>query len=82
MEAADFEFMTDCLTRDMLSILVEEREMTIAMAFETLYNSDTYQMMLNPASGLYFQSPRYVLAYLDKELTQGKLGSASFSDIQ
>lgn len=50
--------------------------MTIATTFETLYNSDTYQKMLNLASGIYFQSPRYVLSYLDKEQTQGKLESA------
>lgn len=50
--------------------------MTIATAFETLYNSDTYQKMLNPAFGLYFQSPRYMLSYLDKEQTQAKLESA------
>ncbi len=75
METADVEFMTNCLTRDILSILVEERGMPITVAFEILYNSDTYQKMLNPASGLYFQSPRYVLSYLDKELTLGKLES-------
>ena len=75
METADIEFMTNCLTRYILSILVEERGMAITEAFEILYNSDTYQKMLNPASGLYFQSPRYVLSYLDKELTLGKLES-------
>lgn len=75
METADVEFMTNCLTRDILSILVEERGMAITVAFEILYNSDTYQKLLNPASGLYFQSPRYVLSYLDKELTLGKLES-------
>lgn len=74
MNKIDFEFMTNCLTRDVLDILVEERDMSLLAAFDTLYNSDTYEKLMNPASGLYFQSPRYVLSYLDKELTQGKLG--------
>lgn len=74
MDKIDFEFMTNCLTRDVLDILVEERGMNLSTAFDTLYNSETYEKMMNPAFGLYFQSPRYVLSYLDKELTQGKLG--------
>lgn len=74
MDKIDFEFMTNCLTRDVLDILVEERGMNLSIAFDTLYNSETYEKLMNPASGLYFQSPRYVLSYLDKELTQGKLG--------
>lgn len=74
MNKIDFEFMTNCLTRDVLDILVEERDMSLSAAFDTLYNSETYEKLMNPASGLYFQSPRYVLSYLDKELTQGKLG--------
>lgn len=45
--------------------------MVITVAFEILYNSDTYQKLLNPTSDLYFQSPRHVLFYLDKEFTQG-----------
>ena len=61
---------------DILSTLVEERGMVITVAFEILYNSDTYQKLLNPTSDLYFQSPRHVLFYLDKEFTQGKLESA------
>ena len=50
--------------------------MVITVAFEILYNSDTYQKLLNPTSDLYFQSPRHVLFDLDKEFTQGKLESA------
>lgn len=75
MDKIDFEFMTNCLTRDILDILVEERDMSLSVAFDTLYNSETYEKLMNPASGLYFQSSRYVLSYLDQELTQGKLGS-------
>jgi hypothetical protein len=60
----DFEFMKEVLIREMLTILVEEYHMTISEAFEKLYTSDLLQKIENPKSGLFFQSPRYVLSDL------------------
>lgn len=64
----DFEYMKNCLTRDILTILVEERGKDISQAFDMFYNSDTFQKLETPRSGLYFQSPRFVLSYLDSEI--------------
>ena len=63
----DFEYMKNCLTRDILDILVEERGLDLSQAFDLLYNSALFQKLETPKSGLYFQSPRYVLSYLDSE---------------
>lgn len=63
----DFEYMKECVIRDILAILVEERGKTIAQAFEILYSSQTLKKLESPDTGLYFQSPRYVLSYLDAE---------------
>lgn len=63
----DFEYMKEGLVRDMLTILVEERGMSLPDAFSRLYDSDTFHKMSMPSTGLYFQSPRYVLSYLDTE---------------
>lgn len=63
----DFEYMKESLVRDILTILVEERGLSIADAFARLYNSDTFSKISKPETGLYFQSPRYVLSYLDAE---------------
>lgn len=63
----DFEYMKNCLTRDILGILVEERGLDLSQAFDLLYNSALFQKLETPQSGLYFQSPRYVLSYLDSE---------------
>lgn len=64
---ADFEYMKNCLTRDILAILVEERGKDISQAFDAFYKSDTFQKLETPESGLFFQSPRYVLSYFDSE---------------
>lgn len=63
----DFEYMKNCLISDIIAILVEERGKDISQAFDMLYNSDTLQKLETPRSGLFFQSPRYVLSYLDSE---------------
>ena len=68
----DFEYMKNCLIRDILAILVEERGKDISQAFDMLYNSDTFQKLGTPKSGLFFQSPRYVLSYLDAETNEAK----------
>jgi len=63
----DFEYMKECAIRDILIILVEERGLSIQQAFNKLYNSKTFQKLESPKSGLFFQSPRYILSYLDSE---------------
>lgn len=63
----DFEYMKEGLVREILTILVEERGMSLADAFARLYKSETFSKMSAPETGLYFQSPRYVLSYLDAE---------------
>lgn len=70
----DIEFMMDYVTKNMLDILVNERGMSVEEAFDILFNSELFEKLSDPASGLYFQNPRYVLSYLDKELKTGKLG--------
>ena len=37
------------------------------------YNSDTFERLSNPATGLYYQSPGYVYDYLRNELATGKM---------
>ena len=61
---SDFEFMIECLSRDIIAILVEEKGMSLPNAFDLFYNSDTYSKLSDPNTGLFFQSPRYVLSYL------------------
>ena len=64
--------MQEDMTADMLSILMEDRNMPMQDAMLLFYNSDTYARLLDAESGLYYQSPGYVLDCLDNELTTGR----------
>lgn len=61
-------FMVEEITKEIIMILMEERGMTMAEAMRSLYKSDTYSKLINPASGLFSQSTAYVYEFLKEEL--------------
>ena len=69
----DFDYMLEGMTRDLTVLLMERRRMPMTDALDTLYNSETYEKLSDPRSGLYFQSPGYVYDFLDKEIEYGKM---------
>ena len=69
----DFDFMLEGMTRDLAVMLMERRKMPVTDALDTLYNSETYEKLSDPRSGLYFQAPGYVYDFLDKEIEYGRM---------
>ena len=67
----DFDYMLEGMTRDLAVMLMERRKMPMTDALDTLYNSETYEKLSDPRSGLYFQAPGYVYDFLDKEIEYG-----------
>ena len=72
--SADFEYMKEALATDLAELLSKDFNMSISDAIDTLYDSETYTKLCNPASGLYFQSTQYVYSFLQEELRTGKIG--------
>ncbi|MBO4370779.1 MAG: hypothetical protein J5808_05400 [Paludibacteraceae bacterium] len=50
------------------ALLIEERGLSFSDAFRELYNSETYEKLNDPRSGLYIQSARYLYSFLENEL--------------
>ena len=48
----------------MIQILTEERGFTIEDAIDRVYTSAIYEKISDPNTGLFFQSPRYLLSYI------------------
>lgn len=69
----NFDYMVEGMTRDLAVMLIERRGMSMTDALDTLYNSETYEKLSDPRSGLYFQAPGYVYDFLDKEIEYGKI---------
>ena len=53
--------------------LVRDFSFTVEQALCAVYNSELYQKLCAPKTGLYFQSPLYVYDYLKTEIKTGKL---------
>lgn len=74
MSNKDFEYMKEAMAADLAEKLSTDLGLSIAESLDVLYNSDTYQKLCNPKTGLYFQSSLYVYSYLKDELSTGKIG--------
>ena len=53
----DIEYMTECMTKDLILLLMERRNMDLK----------------DSKTGLYFQSPLYVYDFLEKEIETGRM---------
>lgn len=60
----EFKYLKEQLTARMIQILTEEKGYSLEEAFERIYTSPIYEKLSDARTGLFFQSPRYVLSYL------------------
>ncbi|MCR5550358.1 MAG: hypothetical protein K6F40_05420 [Bacteroidales bacterium] len=65
---SEMDYMNECTARDVITMLVVKRKMSIADAMDAFYNSKTFENLSNKETGLYFQSPVYIYDVLNKEL--------------
>ena len=67
------KIMQEDLTIEIVKILMEDWNYGMTEAMAIFYNSDTFERLCNPSTGLYYQSAGYVYDFLEKEMTVGKL---------
>lgn len=58
-----------------LALLLMEKDPSLSMeqALSAVFNSETYQKMMDEKTRLYYQSSRYVFSFLEAELSTGKM---------
>ena len=64
----DAQFLIECLTEDLIAMLMDAYGVSLDEAADQLYNSRTYSLLENEDSGLYYQSAVYVFDMLQEEL--------------
>ena len=65
----DAQFLIECLTEDLIAMLMDTYGVSLDEAADRLYNSRTYSLLENEDSGLYYQSAVYVFDMLQEELS-------------
>ncbi len=63
--------MINCISKDIVGFLMEDYGKSLEDSLNILYNSETFQKLNNPDTGLYFQSSRYVYQFLKNEIETG-----------
>lgn len=63
----DIDYMNECTTRDVVQLLVQEKNMSINEAMKYFYNSKTFKDLLNPETKLFIQSPVYIFDVLESQ---------------
>lgn len=66
-------FMIEELVKGLVLKLMEEQKMSMSDALDAVYNSDTYEKVLDLETGLFSQSTAYVYGILGRELKEGKI---------
>lgn len=60
----EFNRLKEQLTVSLIQILVEEHGYSLEDALDRVYTSPIFDKLSDPNTGLFFQSPRYVLSYI------------------
>ena len=65
----DVQFQIECLTQELIPMLMEDYKYSIPQAMEVLYRSKTFAKLEREATGLYYQGAVYIYDLLQEELT-------------
>ena len=65
---SEFRYLKETLSKDLIAMLMEKKNMGMEEAFRWYYNSDIFKKISDPETGLFFQSPGYVYSYLEEEI--------------
>jgi len=65
--------LTEGVTQDIITYLVEENDISIEKAMDMLYNSEIFEKLNDSETGLYRESSAYVAVLLMDELANGRI---------
>ncbi|MBF1062981.1 MAG: hypothetical protein HXL35_09615 [Prevotellaceae bacterium] len=68
------EMKADLVTELANMLMSNDANISMEQALEYVFNSETYQKLLDNKTQLYYQSAGYVMSYLQNELLTGKMG--------
>lgn len=67
------KYLVDRAVDKMTEYLIQDYNLKIDQALDFIYNSDTYQKLINNQTGLYVQSPAYIYQLLESEYKTGSI---------
>lgn len=65
--ARDKQFLIEGISHDVIEMLMDNCHLSLEEAMDTLFNSSTFDKLENEKTGLYYQSPVYIMDMLSTE---------------
>lgn len=62
--------MVESLTRDVIFLLMQEKNVSMRQAMDIFYSSRTFSSLSDPETGLFIQSPAYIYDELQNEMAR------------
>lgn len=69
----DIQFQIECLSTQLVELIMNKYGWDMKKALDILYTSDTYRRLCDEECGLYYESPVYVFSYLQNEIENGEI---------
>ena len=69
----DIQFQIECLSTELVEMLMQKDGWDMKKALDELYSSETYKRLCEPACGLYYEGAVYVFSFLENETSLGLL---------
>lgn len=66
---ADKQFLIEGIAHDVIVMLMDDNHLSMDEAMDTLFNSSTFEKLEDEKTGLYYQSPVYIMDMLTLEKT-------------
>lgn len=66
--------MQEETTAQLVELLVRDRHLSVEEGLDVVYNSETYEKLMDTSTGLYSQSAGYVYSFLSNEQEYGRMG--------
>ena len=71
----DIQFQIECLSTELVEMLMQKYGWDMKKALDELYSSETYKRLCNPEDyfeySLYYEGAVYVFSYLENEIETG-----------
>lgn len=69
----DVQFQIECLTSELVQMLMDEYGWDVRRAMDELYASQTYAKLNDIECGLFYQGAVYIFQFLKNEIEHGKI---------
>lgn len=68
----NFQFLLESISTDIIGWLIRDNGFSLSEALSNWYNSETFEKVSDPNTGMYIESSPYNYEFLKRELSSGR----------